>query len=83
MTHLAIKTNNAATNDPCALCGRRTDPIIGPELFLAESWALVCYPCGEKIDPSLVALLKLARAADWYIGTINGDERVSIYQEAL
>ncbi len=73
---LAIKTNNCATNDPCAVCSSRTDPRIGPELFLEESMAVVCHPCGEKIDPTLMALLKLGLAADWYVGTINGEERL-------
>jgi len=54
---LAIKLNNAASNDPCELCGRRTDPEVGPELFLDGSWGLVCYECGEKYAPELMGLL--------------------------
>ncbi|MEW6229373.1 MAG: hypothetical protein AB1700_15000 [Bacillota bacterium] len=63
---LAIKDNNCATNDPCALCGARTDPSCGPELFLADSWSLVCHECGEKHAPGLVRLLDLARNAEEY-----------------
>ena len=59
--HLAIKDNNCATNDPCALCGARTDPNVGPELFVADSWALVCWDCGRKHEPELVAMLQSYR----------------------
>lgn len=55
--NLAIKFNNCASNDPCAICGARTDPSVGPELFMADSWALVCYACGEKYAPDLMRLL--------------------------
>ena len=58
---LAIKINNVATNDPCAICGDRTDPAIGPDLFLADSWQLVCWKCGKKYAPGLVAMLQT-----WY-----------------
>jgi hypothetical protein len=58
---LAIKPNNTATNDPCAICGKRTDPDIGPELFMADSWALVCWDCGRKLAPELVAMLEAWR----------------------
>lgn len=54
---LAIKHNNCASNDPCAICGKRTDPEVGPELFLRDSYALVCYECGMKHDPELTRLL--------------------------
>ena len=59
---LAIKENNCATNDPCAVCGNRTDPRCGPELFLAGTWELVCYQCGEKYDPILMVGLRAAQA---------------------
>jgi hypothetical protein len=36
-TQFAIKMNNGATNDPCAVCSKRTDPTVGPELFIADS----------------------------------------------
>ncbi len=54
---LEIKLNNAASNDPCEICGARTDPEVGPELFLAGSWALVCYECGDKYAPELLRCL--------------------------
>ena len=60
---LAIKDNNCATNDPCALCGARTDPDVGPELFMADSWALVCHECGAKYAPALMAGLMPAQEA--------------------
>jgi hypothetical protein len=34
----AIKYNNCAVNDPCDVCGDRTDPDFGPELFRRDSW---------------------------------------------
>jgi hypothetical protein len=58
---VAIKLNNCADNPPCAICGQRTDPEIGAEFFLADSWALVCHPCAEKNAPELWALHHLKR----------------------
>jgi hypothetical protein len=58
---LAIKLNNCATNDPCALCGQRTDPRVGPELFIGETFALVCHQCGRENAPELMLLLELQR----------------------
>ena len=46
---LEIKHNNLASNDPCEFCGERTDPCVGPELFAAGSWALVCHQCGDAM----------------------------------
>ncbi len=56
---LSINYNNCASNDPCAICGGRTDPIIGPELFLSDSWGLVCHSCGETHAPELIKALAL------------------------
>jgi len=55
---LAIKFNNALSNDPCALCGARTDPS-GVDLFLEESWSLVCDACGDKHAPELMRALRM------------------------
>ncbi len=60
-TRFAIKYNNCAANDPCAVCGTRTDPICGPELFMADTWDLVCHSCGEKYAPELLAGLRMAQ----------------------
>jgi hypothetical protein len=54
---LAIQHNNVVTNDPCAICAGRTDPECGPELFVAGTTALVCYPCERKYEPELVGAL--------------------------
>jgi hypothetical protein len=62
---LAIKLNNCASNDPCELCGFRTDPEVGPELFLEGTWALVCYECGNKHAPELMDLLFYTRHAKY------------------
>jgi hypothetical protein len=59
---LEIKLNNAATNDPCEVCGSRTDPEVGPELFLAGTWALVCYECAREHAPELVDCLAAYRS---------------------
>lgn len=59
--NLVIGLNNTATNDPCAICGARTDPEVGPELFLQGTEALVCYDCGRKHAPALVDLLQYGR----------------------
>ena len=59
MTHrLVIRVNNSATNDPCAICGERTDPTIGPDLFLADTWSPVCEQCGMANEPQLVRALE-------------------------
>ena len=55
---LCVKWNNCATNDPCALCGNRTDPRVGPEIFLEGTWALVCCACQEKHAPELAQMLR-------------------------
>lgn len=50
---IEIKHNNAATNDPCAVCGDRCDPIVGPEFFFKGTWALVCLGCVRTHAPWL------------------------------
>lgn len=32
-----VRMINCATNKPCAFCGKRTDPSVGPELFMSGS----------------------------------------------
>ncbi len=72
MPDLSIRWNNAATNDPCAICGQRTDPEVGPELFVAGTWAHVCRACGRNhAAPGLVALLDLGHAARIYCADPN------------
>ena len=61
-TMLAIKLNNCASNDPCAICGDRCDPQVGPEMFLADTWALVCRKCAKRIAPALLLCLEAGRA---------------------
>ena len=51
MSHmLSIEFNTAATNDPCAVGEAPTDPIIGPEVFIAGTAALVCRGCTADND---------------------------------
>lgn len=40
---------------------------VGPELYLAESWDLVCHDCAREHAPVLVALIDLGGAADGYV----------------
>ena len=51
---LAIKDNNCAGNDPCALCGARTDQANGPTIFLADSYEVVCDDCARMCAPWIV-----------------------------
>ncbi len=55
-SHFAIQMNNVAVNGICPLCGGRTDPRIGPELFLDGTW--VCWDCGHKYVPELMWMLE-------------------------
>jgi len=48
-----IAYNNCATNDPCALCGARTDPVVGPEAFIEGYRALVCRECSRREAPAI------------------------------
>ena len=61
MHNIVIKLNNAATNDPCAICGERTDPQVGPELFLEGTWSPVCHECGREHAPELTVCLEAFR----------------------
>ena len=65
-TDLVIRVNTVLTNDPCALCGRPTDPT-GIDLYLADRPALVCHTCGLFHAPALVRLLDLAGAANTFV----------------
>jgi hypothetical protein len=80
MSHtLSIDFNNAATNDPCAICAVPTDPIIGPEVFIAGTGALVCRDCTADNDVDLYhelcrqhSLLALAGKVDHGTPLIDG-----------
>src|SRR4051794_17697890 len=48
---LGIKLNTDDAPVPCTLCEAVITPRLGPELFLAESQALVCRSCGELHAP--------------------------------
>jgi len=48
---MEIQYNTVGTNDPCAICGTRTDPIIGPEMFIG--FGLVCRDCSQREDPKM------------------------------
>ncbi len=58
-TMFAIKMNNCAVHEPCAVCGEDIHPGVGPQLFEKDSWDSVCLDCGRKYAPELVeALIK-------------------------
>jgi len=77
---LAIYDNNCAAHEPCAVCGGDTLAEVGPELFLAGTWRPVCWACGSKYAPELMAQLKAeqrdfvtaATSAAWRDLTANG-----------
>ena len=64
---LAIKLNQESSAYECALCGDARTSAEGPELFLADTWDLVCDECGRKYAPLLMALVDLGAAADGYV----------------
>lgn len=64
---LAIKLNQESASYECALCGDARTSAQGPELFLADTWDLVCDECGRKYAPPLMALIDLGAAAEGYI----------------
>jgi hypothetical protein len=56
--NIIIRPNNCATNDPCAICGQRTDPRGLFDFFLEGTVSLVCDPCVEKYNPGLKVLYR-------------------------
>jgi hypothetical protein len=62
---LCLKYNDCTTPDPCALCGARTAPQIGVEIFVEGTWGLVCDRCAKLHAPELF----LVRAA--YEATVH------------
>ena len=64
---LAIKLNDESSGYECAVCGDERTSAEGPELFLADTWDLVCDECGRKYAPLLMALIDLGGAAEGYV----------------
>ena len=64
---LAIKLNEESSEYECAVCGDERISAEGPELFLADTWDLVCDECGRKYAPLLMALIDLGGAAEGYV----------------
>lgn len=60
---IEVKHNNCMVNDPCALCGGRTDPVVGLEVFLEGTRGLVCRECARQIDPAELRWRDWAEAA--------------------
>ena len=63
---LAIKLNEESSAYECAVCGDARTSAQGAELFLADTWDLVCDECGRKYAPLLMALIDLGAAAEGY-----------------
>ena len=59
---LAIRSNNCAVNGVCPVCGDRTDPQVGPELFVRGTYREVCRECGERLNPALMLWLRKLQA---------------------
>jgi hypothetical protein len=70
---IVIGINNTLTNDPCALCGARTDPD-GIDLMLADSLSLVCDDCGMTYVRPLAMLLRLRNAARTFTSSDMGED---------
>jgi hypothetical protein len=64
MSQLILQTRDSCTEEPCGLCGRPAQAPAGTQLVVAESGALVCRDCGQRLAPSLAALVNLADAAE-------------------
>ena len=64
---LAIKLNEESSEYECAICGDKRLSAKGPELFLADTWDLVCDECGRRYAPLLTALIDLGGAAEGYV----------------
>ncbi len=54
---LTIGYNNAAVNDPCAICGQRTDPSIPLAIYEQDTREVVCDACAREHAPELYWLL--------------------------
>ena len=66
-TEIAITYNTEHAACRCILCNGVTYPVLGPELFLAESYDPVCRACGMQCAPELVIMLQAwARATGGY-----------------
>jgi len=57
---LVIKPNNCASNDPCGICGGRTDPHGGYDVFLEGTQELVCIQCTRKYAPEMLGAVEVA-----------------------
>ena len=68
MAQLSIKINCLESKFRCTLCNQEEHANVGPQLFLADSWAPVCRDCGDENAPALSALLDLAACAAAFAG---------------
>ena len=66
---LAIKINESSSEYVCAVCGDERISASGLELFMADTWDIVCAECGREHAPLLVALLDLGGAAEGFTAT--------------
>jgi len=75
---LAIRWNNCAANGTCPVCGVRTDPQKGPELFVRGTGEVVCRACGRRLNPALMATLDEVRESPlWpHHGRLHGTDEL-------
>ena len=59
MREFEIRYNNAALNDPCGVCGKRTDPDIPLAVFVMGTYRPVCESCIEEYAPEMGEALRL------------------------
>jgi hypothetical protein len=64
-----IELNRRVGDSVCAVCGKTLELDVGPDLFTSEG-GHVCSDCGLAAAPELTALLRLAKAAEYYIAVI-------------
>lgn len=64
MTHLVLRLDAEGGPCACGLCRRRTVLPPGVQLCAGDLLEPVCRECGRKHEPSLAALMELARAAE-------------------
>jgi hypothetical protein len=70
-----IKHNASKAQAPCGLCGKKTDPTTGLEVFLDGTDKLVCRDCAKRIDPTKL------RWRDWAASmTAQAAQRAAIYE---
>jgi hypothetical protein len=64
MPQFILQTRDSAAAGPCGLCGGPVDAPAGTQLVVADTGTPVCRDCGQRLAPSLAALVNLADTAE-------------------